>query len=63
MGQNLGVQGSENYTSQLNVTITPKTAGKTIACVYNDLTGQDNNIITVKFSTIIPGNLIIAIII
>ena len=52
MGQSLGVQG-KNFTSQLNVTITPETAGKTIMCVYDDLIGQD---ITIKFSTTIPGN-------
>jgi hypothetical protein len=51
VGQSLRVQG--NYTSQLNVTITPETAGKTIICAYDALTGQGNTII--KFSTI-PGN-------
>jgi hypothetical protein len=51
VGQSLGVQGN-NYTSQLNVTITPETAGKTIMCVYDTLTGQDS---TIKFSTIILG--------
>ena len=25
-----------NYTSQLNVTVTPDTAGKTIECLYDD---------------------------
>jgi hypothetical protein len=52
VGQSLGVQGN-NYTSQLNVTITPETAGKTIMCVYDDLIGNQP---TIKFSTIIPGN-------
>ena len=51
MGQSLSVQGN-NYTSQLNVTITPETAGRTIMCAYDALTGQD---ITIKFSTTIPG--------
>jgi hypothetical protein len=51
VGQSLGIQGN-NYTSQLNVTITPETAGKTITCAYDALTAQD---IMVKFSTIIPG--------
>ena len=51
VGQSLGVQGN-NYTSQLNVTITPETAGRTITCAYDALTGQD---ITIKFSKIIPG--------
>ena len=52
VGQSLSVQGN-NFTSQLNVTITPETAGKTITCAYDALTGQD---IMIKFSTIIPGN-------
>ena len=52
VGQSLGVQGN-NYTSQLNVTITPETAGKTIMCSYDALDRQN---ITNKFSTIIPGN-------
>jgi hypothetical protein len=52
VGQSLGIQGN-NYTSQLNVTITPETAGKTITCAYDALTAQD---ITIRFSTIIiPG--------
>ena len=54
VGQSLSVQGN-NYTSQLNVTITLETAGKTISRVYDDLTGL-NNIIKIKFSTIFPGN-------
>ena len=52
VGQSLGVQGN-NYTSQLNVTITPETAGKTIMCSYDALDGQN---IMIKFSTTIPGN-------
>ena len=31
----LSVEGN-NYTSQLNVTVTPDTAGKTIECVHDD---------------------------
>jgi hypothetical protein len=53
VGQSLGVQGN-NYTSQLNVTITPETTGKTITCAYDAFTGQDHTMI--EFSTIIPGN-------
>ena len=54
VGQSLGVQG-ENFTSQLNVTITPDTAGKTITCVYDALSSdQTQNMI--KLSTIVPGN-------
>ena len=51
VGQSLGAQGN-NYTSQLTVTITPDTAGNTIMCAYDPLTGQN---ITIKFSTRIPG--------
>ena len=50
VGQSLDIQGN-NYTSQLNVIITPETAGKTIVCAYDPLTGQN---ITSKFSTRIP---------
>ena len=52
VGQSLGVQGN-NYTSQLNVTITTETAGKTIMCAYDALDGQN---MMIKFSKIIPGN-------
>ena len=52
VGQSLGAQGN-NFTSQLNVTITPETAGKTIMCSYDALDSQN---IMIKFSTIIPGN-------
>lgn len=51
VGQSLGVQGN-NYTSQLNVTITPDTAGKTIICAYDDFT---ENLLLNKI-TVIPGN-------
>ena len=54
MGQSLDVQGN-NYTSQLNVTITPNTAGKIITCAYDALT-SDKTQDMVKFSTIVPGN-------
>ena len=48
VGQSLGVQGN-NYTSQLNVTITAETAGKTIMCI------RDNGITTMLiFSLLIP---------
>jgi hypothetical protein len=53
VGQSLGVQGN-SYISQLNVTITPETAGKTISCVYDALTSnQTQNMI--KFSTVVPS--------
>ena len=40
VARSLSVEGN-NYTSQLNVTITPDTAGKTIKCVHDDgLTGR-----------------------
>ena len=51
VGQSLGVQG-DNYISQLNVTITPDTAGKTIICAYDDFIG---NLFLNKI-TVIPGN-------
>ena len=35
VGQSLSVEGN-NYTSQLNVTVTSNTAGKTIECSYDD---------------------------
>ena len=54
VGQSLSVQG-DNYTSQLNVTITPDTAGKTITCAYDSLSSdQTQNMI--RFSTTVPGN-------
>ena len=53
VGHSLGVQGN-NYTSQLNVTVTQDTAGKTITCAYDALTGDETYM--VKFSTILPGN-------
>ena len=54
VGRSLGVQGN-NFTSQLNVTITPETAGKTITCAYDVLTNdQTQNMI--KFSMVVPGN-------
>ena len=53
MGQTLGVQGN-NYISQLNVTITPNTAGKTITCAYDALSADPTNDM-IKFSTTVPG--------
>ena len=47
--RSLSVQG-DNYTSQLNVTVTSDTAGKTIECA------SDNGVnITLFFSTVIPA--------
>jgi hypothetical protein len=50
VARGLNVEGN-NYTSQLNVTITPDTAGQTIDCLHYNLT-QD--IVTCIFSSIIP---------
>ena len=49
VGQSLGVQG-DNYTSQLNVTITPETAGKTIMCI-----GDNGKTTMLIFSILIPS--------
>ena len=38
-----------NYTSQLNVTVTPDTAGKTIKCLHDN-----GSIATLVFSLVIP---------
>ena len=54
MGQSLDKQGN-NYTSQLNVTITPQTAGKTITCAYDAMIG-DKTRNMIKFSMVVPGN-------
>ena len=51
VGQSLGVQGN-SYTSQLNVTITPDTTGKTIICAYDDFTGN----VSLNKTITIPGN-------
>ena len=48
MARSLSVEGN-NYTSQLNVTITPETAGKTVECRSDNGT-QD----TLSFSRVIP---------
>jgi hypothetical protein len=53
VGQSLGVQDN-NYISQLNVTITPETAGKTITCAYDALT-SDQTQSMIKFSTVVPS--------
>ena len=37
--QSFGAQGN-NYTTQLDVTITPDVVGKTIMCVYDALTSD-----------------------
>ena len=34
----------DNYTSQLNVTVTPETVGKNIECLYTDGTGSISNL-------------------
>ena len=48
VARSLPVEGN-NYTSQLNVTLTSDTAGKTVVCLY------DNGIsITTQLSTVIP---------
>ena len=53
VGSGLHVEGN-NYTSQLNITITPDTAGKTIICAYDALTADSSNDM-IKFSTVVPG--------
>ena len=54
VGQSLSVQGN-NYTSELNVTVTPETAGKTITCAYDALTSDETQNM-IKFSMVVPGN-------
>ena len=49
VGRSFGVQGN-NYTSQLSVTITPETAGKTIICI-----GDDGTTTMLIFSLLIPS--------
>ena len=56
VGQSLSGQDIANYTSQLNVTITPETAGKTIMCIYDALTNDETQNM-IKFSMVVPGNL------
>ena len=49
VGQSLFVEGN-NYTSQLNVTVTPEIAGKTVMCI------SDNGTTTMLlFSLVIPS--------
>ena len=48
VGRSLSVEGN-NYTSQLNVTVTPDTTGKTIACLYDN--GWS---LAIQFSTVLP---------
>ena len=54
VGQSLGVQGN-NYTSQLNIIITPEITGRTITCAYDALT-TDQTQDMIKFSLVVPGN-------
>ena len=48
VARSLSVEGN-NYTSQLNVTVTPATAGKTIGCIHDNGTHE-----IFIFSSIIP---------
>jgi hypothetical protein len=48
VGRSVSAEGN-SYTSQLNVTITPDTAGKTIECEYDD-----GPIVTLVFTSVIP---------
>ena len=54
VGRSLGVEGN-NFASQLNVTVTPDIAGKTITCFYDTLTTNSTNDM-IQLSTIVPGN-------
>jgi hypothetical protein len=49
MGRSLAVEG-DNYTSQLNLTITLETAGKTITCI-----GDNGTATMLIFSLVIPS--------
>ena len=42
VGRGLRIEGN-NYTSQINVTITPDTVGKNIVCAYDALTTDSTN--------------------
>ena len=55
VAQSLGVEGS-NYTSQLNVTVTPDVIGKTIMCRSNEATNE-----ITEFSTTITTTGIIIV--
>ena len=48
VARGLSIEGN-NYTSQLNVTVTPATAGKTIGCFHDNWTHE-----IFIFSSIIP---------
>ena len=48
VGRSLSIEGN-NYTSQLNVTVKPDTAGKTIGCIHDNVTHE-----IFIFSSIIP---------
>ena len=54
MAESISVH-DHNYNSQLNVTVTLDTAGKTIICSYDALT-SDQTQDMIMFSTIVPGN-------
>ena len=54
MARSLGAEENNNYTSQLNITLTPYIAGKTIMCAYDTLT-TDNAYDRILFSAIVPG--------
>ena len=51
MARTLSVEGN-NYTSQLNVTVTPDTAGKTIECAHDDARGNVYYLFTLKIPTV-----------
>ena len=51
MARTLSVEGN-NYTSQLNVTVTLDTAGKTIECVHDDARGNEYYLFTSKIPTV-----------
>jgi hypothetical protein len=50
VARGLSVEGNSFYTSQLNVTVIPDTAGKTIDCFHDNGTH-----FLLIFSSIIPG--------
>jgi hypothetical protein len=56
VAQSLSVNGSI-YTSQLNVTVTSGTAGKTITCIHDPLTGQCQNQINRRLS--VPVSIVV----
>ena len=54
VAESISVQ-ENNYNSQLNVTVTLDTAGKTIICAYDALTSDQTQDMII-FSTVVPGN-------